>query len=71
MDLELKKALVASCGRELGVSIGTFANCSVKHLRALKTARGAAMVYRSKSVLKEMGYSDPDLEGISKNLPGL
>ncbi len=67
MDLELKRALVASCGKELGVSGEALSN-SVKHLRALRTARGASMIYRSKSVLKAMGYTDQDLESLSKNL---
>lgn len=62
MDLELEKALVADCKKALGIN-DCHSLCNSKHhLRALKTARGAAMLYRSRFILKTMGYSDQESE---------
>jgi hypothetical protein len=66
MDFELKKEILESCSKALGFS-QSIPGVSVKHLRALRTSRGAAMAYRSKSALISMGYNKNIAEVASKS----
>ena len=68
MDPELKKALIVDCKKALGISGCHTLSKSESHLRALKTARGASLLYRSRLVLKTMGYSEQEFEIAAQKL---